>query len=362
MASIRQKRGRWQAQVRRHGQSASATFDTKAAAQRWARKIEHEIDEGKAIGRPRVEGTVGSLLRQYETEGRKLRPFRRQKLAVLGMIEAGLGGTPLRALTTDAVLAYAKRRREAGAGPVTVNIELSQLSAILRAAHALLGLQLDDAPVRQARKALAAAGLQGKSQERERRPTQGEIDRLIAYFRANPRQVVPMWDLIPFAIGSAMRREEIMRLRWEDYVPERRLILIRDRKDPRHKQGNDELVPLLPVTGYDPAEIIERQPRGGELIFPYRPETVSTIHARACRALGIADLHFHDYRHEGLSRMFEAGMGVEEVAMISGHKDWKTLARYTHLKPATLVARYSLPAAPATPRTPPDDKAPSGRP
>jgi integrase len=52
--------------------------------------------------------------------------------------------------------------------------------------------------------------------------------------------------------------------------------------------------------------------------------------------LKIEDLHFHDLRHEGTSRLFEAWFTIEQVALVTGHKDWKMLRRYTHLRPEAL--------------------------
>ena len=48
------------------------------------------------------------------------------------------------------------------------------------------------------------------------------------------------------------------------------------------------------------------------------------------------DLHFHDLRHEGTSRLFEAGFAIEQVSLVTGHKDWKMLRRYTHIRPEAL--------------------------
>lgn len=47
---------------------------------------------------------------------------------------------------------------------------------------------------------------------------------------------------------------------------------------------------------------------------------------------GIPDLRFHDLRHEAVSRLFEAGLSVPEVAMVSGHRTPAMLFRYTHPK------------------------------
>jgi integrase len=52
--------------------------------------------------------------------------------------------------------------------------------------------------------------------------------------------------------------------------------------------------------------------------------------------LKIDDLHFHDLRHEATSRLFEAGLTIEKVALVTGHKDWKMLRRYTNLRPESL--------------------------
>ena len=54
----------------------------------------------------------------------------------------------------------------------------------------------------------------------------------------------------------------------------------------------------------------------------------------------ITDLQFHDIRHEAVSRFFEMGMSVPEVALISGHKDVRQLFRYTYLNPENVLEKY----------------------
>ena len=60
---------------------------------------------------------------------------------------------------------------------------------------------------------------------------------------------------------------------------------------------------------------------------------------RLWRDTGIENMKFHDLRHEAISRLFESGFNVMEVATISGHKCLQHLKRYTHIKPESLVAR-----------------------
>jgi integrase len=136
-----------------------------------------------------------------------------------------------------------------------------------------------------------------------------------------------------------MRQNEIGRIEWTDFDSHKKMLLIRDRKDPRRKSGNNQRIPLLDVTGYDACAIIEEQRScAGESgrIFPFNGKSVGTAFRRQCHELKIEDLHFHDLRHEGASRPFEAGISIEQVSLVTGHKDWKMLRRYTHLKPEAL--------------------------
>jgi integrase len=117
------------------------------------------------------------------------------------------------------------------------------------------------------------------------------------------------------------------------------MVIVRDRKDPRRKDGNHQRVPLLRVDDLDAWAILEDQryvSGNSERIFPYNSRSVGTAFRRACRELKILDLHFHDLRHEAASRLFEAGFTIEQVALVTGHRDWKMLRRYTHLRPENL--------------------------
>ena len=56
----------------------------------------------------------------------------------------------------------------------------------------------------------------------------------------------------------------------------------------------------------------------------------------------IKDLHFHDLRHEAISRFFEKGLSIPEVALISGHRDVRMLFRYTHLKAEDVLIKLNV--------------------
>lgn len=322
MASILKIGSSWRVQIRRKGHTVPAeTFPTKAMAQEWARKVESEIDGRR---RSKIHGETGVLLSKvidlYLDDKEN---FGRTKINVLGHLRKGLGDIVIDKLTADDVINYIKGRRY---GPATGMAELSILGTMLGVAKIW---KYHVPPImEEARNSLKALGKIKKSRSRDRRPTQDELNRLCDYF--DKRSLLPMRDLIWFAVHTAMRSSEITGLRWVDFDAKHKTIMIRDRKDPQDKMGNDQIVPVL----HDALEIIERQPKDekAKLIFPYSAATISSIFPRACQQLGIEDLHFHDLRHEGTSRLFEKGYQIHEVAIFTGHKDWAMLKRYTQLR------------------------------
>lgn len=115
-----------------------------------------------------------------------------------------------------------------------------------------------------------------RSTERTRRPTTKELEALQNYL--DTHSTLPMRDIIDFAVESAMRVDEITRLRWVDLNEDDRTIVIRDRKHPRKKVGNDQEVPLLGKT----FGIVKRQPKPLDVseerrIFPVKTDTITTI-------------------------------------------------------------------------------------
>lgn len=346
MASIRkQKSGRWRAQVRRKGHSVSETFIRRDDAQRWAADAERTVDTGEHPRKSRIArlNTFGHLIDLHIADMKEVgKAPGRTKIATLTRLKLDLGDKKLSELDREGLLTFGRRRAREGAGPVTVGMDIGAIKLVLSHAAAIHGLSVKTEPVDLARIALTRLGLVGKSNERDRRPSDDELIRLFDYFDFKDRQIIPMSRILKFAIATAMRQDEICRVTWDDFNARSKMLLIRDRKDPREKRGNDQKIPLLAVSGYDAVALIEEQralrSNACDRIFPYVGKSASAAFTRACATLGIDDLHFHDMRHEGTSRLFEAGFAIEQVALVTGHKDWKMLRRYTHLRPEALHA------------------------
>ncbi len=258
---------------------------------------------------------------------------------VLKALKTSLGRTSLKDMTRERLIEFGRKRATEGAGPATLAIDFSFIRTILLHAAAVHGINVSVENVQLARAALKHLDLVGKSNERDRRPSQDELDRLIGYAESNPQQFLPLGRIIRFAVATAMRQAEICRIEWSDVDMTKRTVTIRDRKDPRRKEGNHQVVPLLNSTGYDAWQILLEQrilTRGLGRVFPYHSKSVGAAFRRSCNAIDIDDLCFHDLRHEGTSRLFEAGFSIQQVAMVTGHKDWRMLRRYTNLKPEDL--------------------------
>lgn len=326
MAVIEKRGAKWRALVRVKGHpTASKTFNGKRSAEEWARSTEDALRSGKGI---QEEMTLATLIDRYTREMARFKPLTATKRGNLKRWEESLGDRALSSLTGQDVLDHVAKRKISAA---TMAMELGFLSEVLAAGRSLWNLTIPDV-VAAVRPTLRRTKKIGKPQERDRRPTADELKQLADYFRFNFGEI-PMRDIIPFAYETAMRMGEIVSLRWDDYQPgDKPMIVIRDRKDPNSKEGNNQIVPLLG----EAAAIIERQERKGALIFPYKADSIGAAFRRACVRLQIEDLHFHDLRHEGTSRLFERGYQIHEVALVTGHRDWKSLKRYTQLSPASL--------------------------
>jgi len=334
MASVIKVGDRWRAQVRRKGHAAQCkTFRTKAAAEVWAREIEARIDDRQVSAQADSKVLLSAVLQAYRELRDTSRPIAdtSNEHYMIRKLSAGLGDRRAGALTPHDLVGYCTMRKDEGAGPYTCNMEISKLGTAMRYASVALNVSLPDV-VTSSRPLLKHLGLIGGGGRRERRPTEDEYAAVVTWLTQHKGQM--FGDIIHFAVATAMRRGEIERLMWADVDEKKRLVLVRDRKDPRRKAGNDQWVPLLGEAW----AILKRQKqlRDEPRIFPISASTVSKYFTEACEKLGIPDLHFHDLRHDGTSRLFEEGYEIQQVALVTGHRDWRHLKRYTNLKPEDL--------------------------
>ena len=339
--------GKWRVQVRKAGLYRAATFATKREARDWSTAIEAQANHVAAGGFAPIpkSSTVADLIDKY-TETLSKTPGR-TKEATLAMIRREIGKVKLANLNAVVLRDYVDRREAAGAGGVTIAGDLSFLSAVLRWGKYSRQLDLPERLALDARASLVHRGLNTRSQERSREPTDDELARLYALWSANPRQKIPMVTLCEFALATGMRQGEICRIEIDDLNRVEKTIIIRDRKDPKNKQGNDQTVPLLPAAWAIVEPLIQDREHG--FLFPYAEHSVSTAFTRGCQAVipPIMDLHFHDLRHRATASFFRMGLDIPRVALLTGHKSWAMLRRYTRITASDVHDILSRPPRPA---------------
>lgn len=319
----------------------SRTFPRKAMAEEWAKRRELELAAPGGVLTAKWKGvTLGDAIERY------LHEFAdgagRSKRATIQQLQRfPVARVKITELSSEQIIDHAQMRRQSGIKPSTINQDITWLGIIMKTAVAAWRMPADLNEFEAAKLLLRSKGLIGRPASRDRRPTPGEIEQIRAYFQRSqkirPSALIPMEDIMDFAIATSRRQEEITRLRWSDLDTRTMTCWVRDAKHPRNKWGNHKKFKLT----HEAMAIIQRQPRaqGEDRIFLYNSKSIGTRWRAATAATGVEDLRFHDLRHEATSRLFEAGYEIVEVQQFTLHESWDVLKRYTHLRPENLQLR-----------------------
>lgn len=331
---------RWKALVRRKRggvlvYSAARTFSRRALAVAWAAKVEGDLEEPSKMERMGSGPTVGDLIRRYIREIDQIRPLGRTHRGSLELLlDWPIAGKKARGLRPGDIVEHCEDRMKQGkglTGPSTVMHEIVLLRGPLGIAKVKWHLEgVSVAPIEEAMPLLLKLGLVSRSKRRDRRLEGDEGARLLAYFKKQDEDaVIPMADIMDFALWTAMRLGSICSVLWADLDREAKTLTIRGVKDPR-RRDRDHTLPLLG----EALAIIERQPITDERIFPYDEKSAGARFTRAKKKLGIFNLRFHDLKREAISRLIEADYSVEQVAQVSGNRDLNIIWNiYTKLRP-----------------------------
>ncbi|SFH64518.1 tyrosine-type recombinase/integrase [Bradyrhizobium sp. Gha] len=303
------------------------TFDRRQAAAAWLERREKELAAPGALDQQ--DPVLSDVIDRYVAESKK--KIGRTKAQVLNAIKRyDIASLRCSKIASTDLVAFANELVKR-VQPQTVSNYLSHLASIFAIARPAWGYPLDQDAMKDAFVVAKRLGVTSKSRSRDRRPTVDELDLLMTHFGERQKRrpsSVPMQKVIAFAMFSTRRLEEITRLRRTDLDEDGSRILVRDMKNPGEKIGNDVWCDLPAVA----LQIIASMPSDAEEIFPFTTDAIGAGFTRACQILGINNLHFHDLRHEGVSRLFEMGRNIPQVAAVSGHRSWSSLKRYTHLR------------------------------
>lgn len=340
MPTIRPRNGRFQAQVRikeggRIVHQESATFDTEAQAKAWGVALERRIAKTGVEARKQGQVTLADLMDLHLA---MLKKIGREFAAIEGRFKNfrayPIAEKPVDALTSQDFIQWAVAHSP-GRAPATILNHMMAIRAAYRAAPVAHGIPLNMSVVTEAVDHLRRMQVVAPSKRRDRRVADDELDQIDAWWRKLEGTSIPLPTILRFLVALPRRREEIMGAMWEDYDPKKHTLVLRDTKHPT--MPRDEVVPVPP----DAQAILARMPRTAGRIFPFLGTSVSASFQRAAKMLELENITLHDLRHEGISRLFEAGLSIPEVSLISGHTSWESLKRYTHIQPRHVLEKLA---------------------
>jgi integrase len=359
MASIVQTpNGTWQAVIRRKGyKPVTKTFTRKTDATKWAQQIEGAIDRGEySPERPTARISFKELVEKFSTapDGLPSMSKTTQEVMPYNLVQWVKHLGHLRLLDIDAeaieiaMEKVATRRRISTAGndlgqisPSTLKRDISALGGVFK--WATNKRIIEESPMRKVVKPEI-------HDARERYLTDEELHRLLD---ACDQSESPELGLaVRLAVFTGMRQADVMGLQWGRVnlgdLPTThtddtgRMFTI----PPRHalvtvtKNGHPHLAPIEGMA-FDALKawgIKHRTFDGSRLVFPgrhnsYQPLDLRTPWKTALKRAGIEGFRWHDLRHSFASMMLKTGVSHIELAKLTGHRDLKSLMRYTHISP-----------------------------
>jgi integrase len=325
MASIRNREGKWQARVIRRGYPPETkTFESRVEATKWARGIEASIDAGgqRAMAES-INQTLKALLMRYTAE---VTPTKRggvtEAIRIRAMARWKLAGYSMANLTAERVAAYRDERLKS-VGAATVIRDLALLSGVINHARREWGLVMTN-PCTLVRRPESPLG-------RDRVVSAAEEQRLHTALTGSRRLNIYMPFIVTLALETAMRRGELLAIRWENVDLEGQTLLLK-----MTKNGSPRRVPLSTRA----VQALRDVHKGTAAeVFPITWMALERAFRRACIRANIPDLRFHDLRHTAASRIATKLPNLIELSAVTGHKTMQMLKRYYHPNASDLARK-----------------------
>jgi len=324
MASFRRRGDKWEAALCIGVVRRSALFSSKREAVDWAARQTLAIRAVQAGGVPDI--SVSALFDRYmrdvtpkkrgrETEVKRLARFQRDELASVSLPQL-----------KPAHLAAWRDRRLSEVSAASVLRDWSLLSHVFTVAVREWGY-LKENP-------LKSVGKPKPPPSRDRRISENEIARLMLGFGYSKEGVTKtvtarVGVAFLFAIETAMRAGEICSLRW-DAVRGNVAFL------PMTKNGYPRSVPL----SSEALRLLGQLSRvkDDEKVFHLTTQRIDALFRKVRARALIDNLHFHDTRHEAITRLARK-LDVMDLARMVGTRDLRILMVYYNATPSEIAAR-----------------------
>lgn len=325
MASISQHGNNWQVRIRRKGlPTITRSFTLKSDATKWARETELAIDRSTFTDQSEAEKTtLFEVLQRYVREVLPtMKAAKDDRIRLNAICRRPICKTSMARLTTGKFAEYRDQRLQQVSNGTVIR-ELAYLSSVINHARREWSMNITN-PIALVRKPASPRG-------RERVLSKDEISRIVRELEPTGRRNPWMKPLVTFALETAMRRGEILSLRWSEVDLSQRTATLLDTKN-----GDIRVVPLSTKA----IETLKELPRhiSGRM-FPLEAAATSKAFHVAAERAGVDDVRFHDLRHTAITQLAEKLPNVIELAAVSGHKSLAMLKRYYHPKASELARK-----------------------
>ena len=316
----------YRVQVSRRGfKNIMKTFQTRTEAKKWGRAMERKLDVGDYSDYTEASKlTLRDLLKRYisENKHRAKKDWKMEGYRTAYILKDSISDTNCLRLSTKQLSEF-RNRRLSSVSSSTFNKDLSFISAVIQVAINDWGIYFPSNPCRSMKR-------EKEPQPRTRVLEDNEQKELLeACSLVSNIYLKPM---VQFSIETAIRQGELLKIRYKNINTTNRTVLLTDTKN-----GEDRTIPLSEKAFL----ILQSQPRQFDgKVFPMTRNQVKHFWKQALKKTNITGFRWHDLRRHACTLLFEKGLSVPEVQLMSGHKDPKILLNtYTKLDPRKLVKK-----------------------
>jgi integrase len=318
MATIRElPSGKFNVQIRlKNAPTVSRSFGTHLEATQWAESHEarHKLTTASS-----TTISLMDLARQYCDTVLKGKPSREIALSRVERIVRSLP-QDVRELSKQDVSTFRQARLKKVSG-TTCRDELLFIHRLYRWAHRemILDRVLHPSPCQD-------IAIPSPNKTRTKVVDRSELSKLLD---ALP---IAMRPIVELAYETAMRRGEIVKLTAKDiYLDERYLAVVQGKTGDRYVPLTTRAIELLGVA-------LDACLYPTSRLFPVTPHSVSTAVRRARKRAGLDDdVRLHQLRHTRITNVAKKGLNQAQIMMVSGHRDVRSVQRYTHLNVQDVV-------------------------
>lgn len=318
------------------------SFKVREHAKAYERELLRANERGEIDQLDRItQGTkVSEVIEEFKLK--KLPTLARggvDKLALLDRISEEFGNSTVAALRGPLINRWTDRLTAAGLSGHTVNHHLNCLSSLVDFSRRRMGVHVPENPVRLVDRPQV-------SRARDRRLRDGEFEYL-SKAANDPTAAIGLPQILILAVETSMRLGELISLRWDLIDLKRQTAHLPNTKNGESRTIALSIAALAALNGL-PRRLDGRVFGWAAIDSFQKPWQRCVRRAKAYyeRDYGqnksegfLVDFRFHDLRHEATSRLFEKGLGVMDVASMTGHKSFSMLKRYTHIDASRLAQK-----------------------